>query len=85
MSDSNRFQRLEALFHELQDMEPGNRRQRLEALADEDPGLHAELLDLLEPSDTQLRDEQALDSVAGRGGLAASLGGGPRDPEQGGP
>ncbi|NKI34900.1 serine/threonine protein kinase [Wenzhouxiangella sp. XN79A] len=89
MTDSNRFQRLQALFHELEALGPEARQARLEALAAEDSALHAELVRLLEPDDRLARDEQALDSVAGRGGMAASIGEFspdlPSDPEAVGP
>src|SRR6056297_518405 len=74
MTDSDRFKRLESLFHELETLPAEERRTRLEALAAEDAELHAELVRLLEPSERRARDERALDSVAGRGGLAASIG-----------
>jgi len=74
MTDSDRFKRLESLFHELETLPAEERRTRLEALVAEDAELHAELVRLLEPSERRARDERALDSVAGRGGLAASIG-----------
>ena len=89
MTDSDYFQRLEALFHELEGLPPEARLARLEVLADEDPLLHAELVKMLDPSEQRARGERALDSVAGRGGMAASIDeltdGQPSDPEQVGP
>ncbi|MEE4295951.1 MAG: protein kinase [Wenzhouxiangella sp.] len=85
MTDSDRFKRLEALFHELDALPPEQRQARLTKLAAEDPALHAELIQLIDPSPTRAEDAQALDSVADRGGLSASLGGAMTDPECVGP
>ena len=73
MNSSDFFRRLEALFHELEALSPETRQVRLAALAAAEPELHAELVRMLEPSDRLARDERALDSVAGRGGIAASI------------
>ncbi|MEN1728983.1 MAG: protein kinase [Pseudomonadota bacterium] len=89
MSDSNRFQRLETLFHQLEGLAAEQRQSRLEALAAEDRALHDELLQMLEPDDRLESGAQALESMAGRGGVAASLGAEDnptlRDPDQVGP
>jgi len=87
MTDSDRFQRLEALFHELDRLSAEDRKARLIALAAEDPDLHSELIAMLEPNKHGARDASALDSLAGRGGMAASIENfsSPSDPETIGP
>ncbi len=74
MNSSDRFRRLESLFHELDALSDAERDRRLRALAAEDAELYAELSALLTPSPRGVRDEQQLDRVASGGGLAASLG-----------
>jgi non-specific serine/threonine protein kinase/serine/threonine-protein kinase len=73
MSSSEYFRRLEALFHELEGLDAEARARRLAEIVAEDAGLAAELAQMLEPSPSLARDEQALDQVVGLGGLAASL------------
>ncbi len=73
VNSSDRFRRLESLFHELEALDPVQREQRLDAVSAEDPELHAELLEMIKPSDGVARDEAQLDRMAGKGGLAASL------------
>ena len=73
MNSSDRFRRLEALFHELESLPDTERDRRLAALAVDDADLHAELVKMLEPTPSLVRDEEHLDRVASDGGLAASL------------
>lgn len=84
MNSSDRFRQLEVLFHELSDLEPAERERRLRQIAAEDADLHAELIEMLEPSDGLARDEEKLDRVAGEGGIFAGLGAA-GDPQQIGP
>lgn len=74
MNSSDRFRRLEALFHQLDALEAGPRAARLEQIRAEDSVLYAEVTALLGPSQRTVRDEQQLDRMASDGGLAASLG-----------
>ncbi len=68
MSDSSRrrFARLQELFHELVDLDPGERRTRLDAILQRDPTLHGELTELLSDGEDGARTarEQALDELA---------------------
>jgi len=87
MTDSDRFRRLEALFHELDALSLEERRVRLDAIAIEDAELHAELVQLLDPSRSRADGARALDSVVGRGGVAAAFEAftGSSDPDRIGP
>ena len=73
MNSSDRFRRLETLFHELEGLGIEAREHRLAEIGAEDAALAAELARMLEPSPSLARDEQALDRMASDGGLAASL------------
>ena len=73
MNSSDHFRRLEALFHELESLPDMERDRRLAALAVDDADLHAELVKMLVPTPSLVRDEEHLDRVASDGGLAASL------------
>jgi len=73
VNSSDRFRRLEALFHELESLPNTERDRRLAALAVDDADLHAELVKMLEPTPSLVRDEEHLDRVASDGGLAAGL------------
>ena len=73
MNSSDRFRRLETLFHELEALDTEARARRLAEIGAEDAELAAEVAAMLEPSPSLARDEQALDKVARDGGLAASL------------
>ena len=84
MNSSDRFRQLETLFHELEDLNPVERERRLRQIAAENADLHAELVEMLVPSDGLARDEQKLDRVAGHGGIAAGLAES-SDPKQIGP
>jgi serine/threonine protein kinase/tetratricopeptide (TPR) repeat protein len=74
LSSSDRFRRLEALFHQLDALEPSARAARLERIRAEDVLLHSEVTALLEPSPQTTHDEEQLDRMSSAGGLAASLG-----------
>jgi len=54
MSTPREFHRLEALFHELADLAPEARRDRLETLRAEEPDLHPKLVRLLERDGAEL-------------------------------
>jgi len=69
MTDSNRFRRLEKLFHELEDLSPDQRAIRLRELADSEPEIYPALLRMLDTSTGVEQGEQLIDDlidVAGR-------------------
>lgn len=74
MSTNDRFPRLEALFHQLDALDPGARSALLERIRAEDVVLHSEVTALLEPWPQTTHDEEQLDRMASAGGLAAILG-----------
>ena len=61
MSHDSRFQRLEALFHELIDLSEPQRRRRLAEIASDAPDLHDDLRDMLDVSATRM---DAVDSMS---------------------
>ncbi|MBX3725115.1 MAG: protein kinase [Xanthomonadales bacterium] len=71
MSDRERFQRVEQLYHELLGLGEDARRKRLEALAISDPEVHAELAPLLKASGRTQANERALDELAAMAGTLA--------------
>ena len=74
MTDRTRFQRLEALFHELDSLAPEARQRRLDQLAQEDPGLTKELRLMFGSDGAVTRRERALDALqaSARASLADS-------------
>lgn len=73
MSSGNRFQRLEALFHEMEALDAAQRARRLAAIESEDETLALELRDMLDPPARLAQDEEQLDRMVRSGGLAAGL------------
>jgi non-specific serine/threonine protein kinase/serine/threonine-protein kinase len=73
MTSDYSFQRLEALFHELDALDPAERARRLDTLARSSPELHAELIALFSHSGSLAADEELLERMASDGGLAARV------------
>jgi serine/threonine protein kinase len=82
MNESERFQRLEALFHELDALDPLARASRLASLADSAPELHAELRAMFPDTGEITARARALDALgeASRGSAR-----GAEDPTEIGP
>jgi non-specific serine/threonine protein kinase/serine/threonine-protein kinase len=82
MSSSDQFQRLEKLFHELEDLNAEERGKRLVEVAESDPALYPELLQMLSDSTHVSEGEQLIDRLSD----AAEIIGKPaRDPDRIGP
>ncbi len=81
MSAEDRFRRLEALFHELEELSGPAREQLLAELEQTDPSLHAELIGLL--AGTRAEAAQLIDGLAVSSGTVLDEAG--RAPEQIGP
>jgi non-specific serine/threonine protein kinase/serine/threonine-protein kinase len=62
MRPESRFQRLEALFHELEQLTPGARQMRLDGLRSDEPELHDELRSMFDAGLTRLEAVEALSS-----------------------
>ena len=62
--DNDGFRRLEALFHELLELPPDERKVRLRRVAEEDPEIHAELSSMLEDATDALQHEAGIDELA---------------------
>lgn len=73
MNEAERFQRLEALFHELDALDQARREARLTRLAAEDPALHAEVGALLRDDGALTRRARALDVIAATAGGVTSV------------
>lgn len=63
MNERERYAQSEALFHELIELDPQTRQQRLQRLATADPDLHARMLALLAESVDLRARERALDAL----------------------
>ena len=64
MTDKTSFQRLEALFHELEALSVEARRARLQALAQDEPALHAELVAMFDSPTGLVQREAGLEGLA---------------------
>jgi serine/threonine protein kinase len=65
MTAEARFQRLEALFHELEDQTLEQRRARLDELARSDPDLHYELVAMLATNPSRVEAVEAMAEASG--------------------
>src|SRR6056297_249779 len=83
MSKLEHFQRLEQLFHELEQLGADQRAVRLAELADAEPELHPALLRMLDDSTAVDQGERLIDDLIDFAGQVT--GEAPRDPEQIGP